>query len=244
MYACRSTERDKLTGLDNHLFHIKHYWYASVTSLFDCNKNELGRISRDHTRSPQYIGKPADFQKSVNICESRTIEQRKYSLIKYRTSCGDRTRFIQDQSLGFRFIHRIIAGFYIVFHFWQPYWKKWWKYVSHIFRFVKKRWAHSQHRRAAHIATTDASNMPPSKSRQQTSQYNIQTNFSFEIHSCFGSIHLEFFIKSSTIALNTCASSFAMPGRNFGEHNGVKSMFGTKYPFSGSMTVGWVNSCA
>lgn len=117
------------------------------------------------------------------------------------------------------------------------------KCVKYYFIRSNRTSGYSRHRSAAHSATTDASNMPPSKSRHVTSQYSIQTNFSLEMHSCFGSIHLEFLIKSSTIALSTCASSFVMPGRNFGEHNGVKSMFGTIYPFSGSVTVGWANSC-
>lgn len=62
------------------------------------------------------------------------------------------------------------------------------------------------------------------------------------MHKSLRSTQPEFEIISERICAYTWASSDGAPGRNFGEHNGVSSIFGTMYPYSGSIAFGCANS--
>lgn len=59
------------------------------------------------------------------------------------------------------------------------------------------------------------------------SQYKTHTNFLLQIQRSVKSIAVEFLSITSISLEITCACSLGGPGRNFGEHSGDNSTFGT-----------------
>lgn len=74
------------------------------------------------------------------------------------------------------------------------------------------------------------------------SQYKTHTNFLLQMQRSVKSSAVEFLNVISITLEITCACSLGGPGRNFGEHSGGNSTFGTIYPHSGVSIFGVANS--